>query len=147
MRKILFFLPVLVLSAGLFSGCANAEKKFSRGLNNTFEIVRVGEVRRSIEQTALNDGPDAGFSFGFVRGLNRTLARTGIGIYEMISAPFPPYDPVATDYLSVKPAYPDNSVPNLFEDSLFATDANIGFSGGDVAPMIPGSRFRIFDGP
>ena len=147
MRKTLLFLPAIVLSAGLFTGCANAEKKFSRGLNNTWEIVRAGELRRSIEQTALNDGSDAGFSSGFIRGLNRTLARTGIGIYEMVSAPFPPYDPVATNYLTPHPVYPDNSVPNLMEDSLFATDANIGFAGGDVAPMIPGSRFRIFDAP
>jgi hypothetical protein len=28
---------------------------------------------------------------------------------------------------------------------MFATDTNLGFSGGDVAPFIPGSRFRIFD--
>jgi len=24
-------------------------------------------------------------------------------------------------------------------------DTALGFSGGDLAPMIPGSRFRIFD--
>jgi hypothetical protein len=30
-------------------------------------------------------------------------------------------------------------------DSLFATDTAIGYSGGDVAPFIPGSRFRIFE--
>jgi hypothetical protein len=28
---------------------------------------------------------------------------------------------------------------------VFETDINLGFSGGDVAPIIPGSRFRIFD--
>jgi len=98
-----------------------------------------------MEQTALFDSPDTAYGVGFVRGLNRTLARTGVGIYEMVTAPIPPYGPVWTDYLTPAPVYPDNYVPTLKEDSMFATDANLGFSGGDVAPMIPGSRFRIFD--
>src|SRR6266568_905118 len=74
----------------------------------------------------------------FGRGLNRSLARTGIGIYEVVTAPFPPYDPVCTDYLAPGPVYPDNYSPTLKEDSMFATDANLGFSGGDVMPMMPG---------
>jgi len=147
MRKTFFILPSLLLVAGLFSGCADAEKKFGRGLNNSWEIVRGGEFRRSVEQTSLRDGMDAGLSMGFVRGLNRTFARTGIGLYEMITAPFPPYGPVATDYLSPNPVFPDNYTPGIMEDSMFATDSNAGFSGGDVAPMIPGSRFHIFDSP
>jgi hypothetical protein len=28
---------------------------------------------------------------------------------------------------------------------VFDTDTYMGFSGGDVAPFIPGSRFRVFD--
>jgi putative exosortase-associated protein (TIGR04073 family) len=147
MRKTLFILPSLLLVTGLFSGCANAEKKFSRGLNNSWEIVRGGEFRRSVEQVSLNDGMDAGFSAGFVRGLNRTFARTGLGFYEMITAPFPPYEWIASDYLPPGPAFPDNYVPGVMEDSMFATDSSVGFSGGDVAPMIPGSRFRVFDAP
>jgi putative exosortase-associated protein (TIGR04073 family) len=131
----------------LACGCANVENKFGRGMSNAFEPVRLGEMRRSIEQTALFDGPDAGYSTGFIKGLNRTLARTGIGIYEMVTAPFPPYDPVFTSYLSPGPVYPDSYTPGIKEGSTFATDANLGFSGGDVAPLIPGSKFRIFDTP
>ena len=80
-----------------------------------------------------------------MRGINCTLARTGVGIYEVVTAPFPPYDPVWTGYLSPNPVYPDSYTPNLVEDSTFATDTNLGFSGGDVMPFLPGSRFRIFD--
>jgi putative exosortase-associated protein (TIGR04073 family) len=112
---------------------------------NTFEVVRGGEFRRTVEQTTLWDGPDTGATMGFVRGFNRTMARTGIGIYEVVTAPFPPYDPVFTDFLAPGPVYPDNYTPRALEDSMFATDTNLGFSGGDVAPFIPGSRFRIFD--
>jgi putative exosortase-associated protein (TIGR04073 family) len=144
MRKSICVLFAAVAVAAL-SGCANTEQKFGRGMANSFEIVRGGEFRHTMEQTALFDGPDVAYSTGFVRGLNRTFARTGIGIYEMITAPFPPYDPIATDYLSPGVVYPDNYSPRIIADSMFDTDSSVGFSGGDVAPMIPGSRFSIFD--
>lgn len=143
MRNIISLLVVLTLAA-LVSGCANVERKFGRGLSNTFEIVRMGELRRTMEQTALFDSPDAAYTTGFIRGLNRTLARTGLGVYEMATAPIPPYHPIFTDYLSPEPVYPDNYTPGLLADSTFATDTYMGFSGGDIAPLIPGSRFRIF---
>lgn len=129
----------------MVTGCARTERKLGRGMANTMEIVRMGEMRRTVEQTTLWEGPDTGYTTGFVRGLNRSLARTGIGIYEIITFPFPPFDPVATDYLSPGPVYPDNYRPGVLEDSLYATDTNLGFSGGDIIPIIPGSRFRIFD--
>ena len=63
----------------------------------------------------------------------------------MFTAPFPPYDPVFTDYLTVDPIYPDSYKPHLLADPTFGPDTALGFSGGDVAPIFPGSRFRIFD--
>ena len=145
MRNILPFFATLVIAGVLSSGCANTEKKLGRGMSNMTEFARLGEMRRSIEQTALFDGPGAHYATGFVRGLSKTFARTGVGVYEVVTAPFPPYDPVFTDYLSPNPAHPDNYQPGLIQDSLFATDTNMGFSGGDVAPYIPGSRFKIFN--
>ncbi len=144
MRKSIFLLSAFLV-AGFLTGCANTERKLGRGISNTLEIVRGGEFRRSMEQTALFDGPDVGYTKGFVRGLNRTFARTGVGLYEVVTAPIPPYDPVCTDYLSPNVVYPDSYTPGILEDSLYATDTNLGFSGGDVVPLIPGSRFRIFD--
>jgi hypothetical protein len=47
--------------------------------------------------------------------------------------------------LAPSPVYPDNYTPDLVEDSTIATDTNLGFSGGDVMPFLPGSRFRVFD--
>src|SRR5439155_8357846 len=69
-----------VAAAVVFTGCAGPENKFGRGLNNLSEIVRGGEMRRSIEQTGLWDGPSQAASFGFARGFTRTMARTGIGL-------------------------------------------------------------------
>jgi putative exosortase-associated protein (TIGR04073 family) len=112
---------------------------------NTFEIVRGGEFRRTEEQTAIFQGHDSAATTGFFRGVNRTLARTGIGVYEVVTAPLPPYGPVFTDHFAPGPVYPDNYTPGVLDDSMFATDTESGFSGGDVLPMIPGSRFRIFD--
>lgn len=145
MRKTFSLLAVLAILATLGTGCANTEKKLGRGMRNTFEIVRMGELRRTAEQTAISYGPETAYTTGFIRGLNRTLARTGVGLYEIVTCPIPPYDPVCTDYLSPEPVYPDNYKPTLVEDSTFANDTNLGFSGGDVIPFVPGSRFRIFD--
>ena len=138
-------LAAVAIVGALASGCANTEKKLGRGMSNMTECIRLGEMRRSIEQTALFEQPGGHYATGFVRGLNRTLARTGVGVYEIVTCPFPPYGPVFTDYLSPNPAYPDNYRPDLIEDSLFATDVNMGFSGGDIAPYVPGSRFKIFN--
>ncbi|HLP75336.1 MAG TPA: exosortase system-associated protein, TIGR04073 family [Candidatus Paceibacterota bacterium] len=145
MRKTFSLLTLAVAVGVLASGCANVERKLGRGLSNSFEIVRGGEFRRTMEQTALFDSPDEAYSTGFVRGIGRTLSRTGIGIYEVVTAPIPPYDPLFTNTYAPNPVYPDNYTPGLVEDSLFATDTYIGYSGGDVIPFVPGSRFRVFD--
>jgi putative exosortase-associated protein (TIGR04073 family) len=145
MKKNLSLLGAVLLTGLLAGGCAGPEKKLGRGLNNAYELVRAGEMRRSVEQTALFDSPDKAYTTGVVRGFNRTMARAGLGLYEIVTFPIPSYDPVATRYLKPSPVYPDSYKPRLTASSLFATDTAIGFSGGDVAPWFPGSRFRIFD--
>ena len=75
-------------------GCAGPEQKLGRGISNTAEIVRGGEFSRSMEQHEYFGGPDNGFSIGFVDGVNHTFARTGLGLYEIVTSPIPPYGPV-----------------------------------------------------
>jgi putative exosortase-associated protein (TIGR04073 family) len=145
MRKTLPLLFVLGIAGVFASGCANVESKFGRGMANTFEIVRGGEFRRSVEQTALFESSDTAYSTGFVHGVDRSLARTGIGIYEMVTAPFPPYHPIFTDHFAPGPVYPDNYNPGLMADSMFSTDTYLGYGGGDVLPLVPGSRFQVFE--
>jgi putative exosortase-associated protein (TIGR04073 family) len=145
MRKIAILFGSLSLLALVGAGCAGPEQKLGRGLSNMTEFTRLGEFDRSIEQASTFGGTDVGFSTGFVTGIDRTLARTGVGIYEVVTAPLPPYGPVWTDYLSPKPQYPDAYHPRKWSDSIFDTDRMIGFSGGDVAPWFPGSNFRVFD--
>jgi len=138
------FLTVVVLAALLTSGCAGPERKLGRGMGNLYEVVRMGEMRRSIEQTAVLDSPDAGYTVGAVRGFDRSIARTGLGVVEIVTFPFPPYDPMFTSYLKPQPVYPESYKPGLVSDSIFDTDTYTGFSGGDIAPLIPGSRFSVF---
>jgi len=148
------FLALVALVALFTSGCSgdkvqrgmyNSEEKFGRGMRNTWEIVRMGEMRRSIEQTAVFESPELGYTTGFMRGLNRSIVRTGVGVYEVVTAPFPPYHPVLTRYIAPEPTGPESYKAERVSTELFDTDTYMGFSGGDVAPFIPGSRFRIFD--
>ncbi len=61
-----------------------------RGIGNMTEIVRGNEMQRSIEQAGIFEGPDTGMATGIVRGINHTLARTGVGIYEVVTSRFRP---------------------------------------------------------
>ena len=143
MRKIIF--PLVAVAAALFAaGCTGPEQKLGRGLSNTFEIVRWGEMRQSIEQNAVLGRPGDGY-YGLIHGFDRSLQRTGLGIYEVVTFPLPAYSPVATSSFSPAPVFPESYKPGHISDPLFDTDTYTGFSGGDVAPFVPGSRFQIFE--
>jgi len=145
-KKPSFFLS-LIGAVALVAGCAGPEQKLGRGMVNVMEFVRGGELRRSMEQTAIFGSPSQTFTTGFIHGLDRTAARTGAGIYEIATFPIPNYRPgdYGPIYRPTDPVYPDSYKPSWLADTMFAPDTNLGFSGGDIAPFIPGSRFRIFD--
>jgi putative exosortase-associated protein (TIGR04073 family) len=144
MRKMIF--PLVAVCAALFAaGCQGPEQKLGRGVSNSWDIVRLGEMRRTIEQTAVLGSPSEGYTYGVIRGFDRSVERTGLGLYEMVTFPIPPYHPIATQYFSVDPVYPESYKPGLISNPLFDTDTYTGFSGGDIAPFIPGSRFKVFD--
>lgn len=145
MFKQLTFLGAALVIAVFATGCAGPSKKLGRGINNFLEPVRLAEWQRSVEQAALYDAPQNNRPTAMVNGFNRTMARAGLGIYEIVTFPIPSYDPIWTDYLAPNPQYPDSYKPGLPDSPLFRTDSSLGFSGGEVAPMIPGSRFRVFD--
>ena len=164
--RIPFSLLALSLALTLFSaGCAGPEKKLGRGLNNVTEFARLGEMRRSMEQTALWDSPSEVYTTGVIRGFNRSLARTLLGVYEIATFPFPSYEPLFTPKypmypditvrnkmypwgglaLTEHPVYPDSFHPDMMSNQIFSTDTNLGFSGYQVLPLVPGNRFHIFD--
>jgi putative exosortase-associated protein (TIGR04073 family) len=142
MRNSNLILASLALVAALGAGCANTENKLGRGISNTFEVSRMGEFENSFESESLTGG---GVATGLVKGFNKTVARTGVGIYEIVSAPFPPYHPVCTNYLSPVPAHPGSYERGHVSDITFDVDSETGFSGGEVLPLFPGSRFSVFE--
>ncbi len=140
--RISFSLLVIAAAGLLATGCAGPEKKLGRGINNVTEITRMGEIRKSMEQTALWENRESTYTTGFIRGLNKTVARTVVGAFEIVTFPIPSYEP----YLKPEhPVFPHSYRPGLLADPTFGPDVALGFSGGDVAPFLPGSRFRIFD--
>lgn len=145
MRNTFFLLGAAGLAALLCVGCAGPEAKLGRGMANASEIFRMNEMHRSVEQDGLFYGPVDGVATGVVQGVDKTLARTGVGIYEVLTYPFPPYHPVWTSYLTPSPSFPDAYAPRLWDEPVFNTDMSLGFSGGAIAPWFPGSRFTVFD--
>ncbi len=149
MRNVISLLALTALAALFTSGCEGPEQKLGRGVSNTFEITRMGDMRRSVEQTAVFESPSAGYTTGAVKGFAQTMTRTGVGIFEIITFPIPMpgsgYGPLFPHYLPPGPVYPDSYKPGLISGSTFDTDTYSGFSGGDIAPFIPGSRFKVFD--
>jgi putative exosortase-associated protein (TIGR04073 family) len=151
-NKVFHFLSLIAVS-GLIAGCAGPTEKFSRGLNNTMEFARLGELRRSMEQASIFDtAGHGGVTDGVFTGINRSFARTGAGLYEVLTFPIPngsygDYRPVYHPRWAPTGdlVYPDSYKPDWLADPILSPDTSLGFAGGDIAPWIPGSRFRVFD--
>jgi putative exosortase-associated protein (TIGR04073 family) len=145
MRKALSLLALSAVIAAITSGCAGTEEKMGRGIRNVTEPVRMGDMRQSVQQESIWYGPNDGLTVGVIRGFDRTLERTGLGAVEIITAPFPPYHPIFTQYIPAEPVYPDGNVPGLPDDPTFQTDYHMGFSSGNEAFFMPGNRFDVFN--
>ncbi len=145
MRNGITFLAAVALAAVFNTGCAGPEAKLGHGMGNTFEVARLGEMRRTVEQTAIFDSPGQAYTTGMIRGFDRSMGRTAMGVYEVATFPFPPYHPVLTGTFRPDPVFPESYKPGLISEGLFDTDTYMGYSGGDVAPWLIGSRFKVFD--
>ena len=146
LKKSSVLLPLIAMAA-VAAGCAGPESKLGRGITNLTEFTRGGEIDRAVEQRAVFGDPDGALTTGFIHGFNRSLERTFVGAYEVLTFPIPNRTP--GDYGPVmrptEPVYPDSYKPNWIADTILAPDANLGFSGGDILPLVPGNRFRVFD--
>jgi hypothetical protein len=128
MRNLVPFLGAITLVGILAGGCTSAQTKLGRGVKDSMEFARLGEIQRSMEQTALFETPGHHYAEGFIKGFCKSVA-------------------VWTSYVNPSDWYlhPDSYKPGLIADSMFSTDVNLGFSGGDFAPWSPGSSFKVFD--
>ncbi|MSU34192.1 MAG: exosortase system-associated protein, TIGR04073 family [Pedosphaera sp.] len=134
----------LSLLAGLvvsLTGCVEAERKLGRGFNNMTEFTRLGELSRSVEQHTLASGPAVGRTTGFVNGMNRSIGRTVVGAFEVLTFPIP-----SRPYFKMDgPVYPDSYKPGVGDGPLMNTDHSLSFSGGETGSIFPGSRFKVFE--
>lgn len=62
-------------------------RKLGRGLGNV--AFGVSEIPDSIFGVNYSEGNSAAWSYGLVRGVGRTFARLGYGLYEMATFPVP----------------------------------------------------------
>ncbi len=62
-------------------------RKFSRGVSNMF--MGATEIPHQIAYINDREGNAAAASYGVVRGIRRTVARFGIGLYEFLFWPIP----------------------------------------------------------
>ena len=62
-------------------------RKLGRGIGNI--AFGATEILDSMASVNYSEGNSAAFSYGLVRGVGRTLARLGYGIYEVVLFPFP----------------------------------------------------------
>jgi putative exosortase-associated protein (TIGR04073 family) len=75
-------------------------RKLGRGLGNI--LYGSTEIIESMSDVNYADGNNAAFSYGLVRGLGRTFARIGYGLFEVVTFPFP------TQHGTYQPPYNNN---------------------------------------
>jgi len=75
-------------------------RKLGRGLGNV--LYGSTEIFESMSDVNYSEGNSAAFSYGLVRGIGRTLARLGYGVFETVTFPFP------TNHGTYKPPYRNN---------------------------------------
>ena len=75
-------------------------RKLGRGLGNI--LYGPTELIDSMSDVNASEGNSAAFSYGLVRGLGRSFARLGYGVFETLTFPFP------TNHGTYKPPYGNN---------------------------------------
>ncbi len=81
---------IIVVLIGLAATVCFAQDPFTklgRGIANT--LTGWIELPKNIYTTSVEDNPLAGVTLGLAKGAGMTLVRTGAGIYEIATFPFP----------------------------------------------------------
>ena len=78
---------VLVLTVATVCFAQDPFTKLGRGVANT--LTGWVELPKNIYKTSVEDNALAGLTLGLARGAGMTIVRTGAGIYEIATFPFP----------------------------------------------------------
>jgi putative exosortase-associated protein (TIGR04073 family) len=84
---IIAIVMVMVLALATVSYAQDPAKKLGRGLANI--LTGWIELPKNICDTSVEDNPLAGLTIGLAKGIGMTIVRTGAGIYEVVTFPFP----------------------------------------------------------
>lgn len=84
---IIAIVMVMVLAVATVSYAQDPAKKLGRGLANI--LTGWIELPKNIYDTSVEDNPLAGLTIGLAKGVGMTIVRTGAGIYEVVTFPFP----------------------------------------------------------
>jgi putative exosortase-associated protein (TIGR04073 family) len=95
--KILVVLLVVVAMMGMATQCfaQDPAKKLGRGLANI--LTGWVELPKNIYETSVEENVLSGLTMGLAKGIGMTIVRTGAGVYETVTFPFPipeDYQPV-----------------------------------------------------
>lgn len=87
-RVLLIIIGVLIiLNMASPSFAQDPAKKLGRGLVNI--LTGWVELPKNIYETSVESNPLAGITIGLAKGLGMTVVRTGAGIYDTVTFPFP----------------------------------------------------------
>ena len=95
---VIFSLCMCLITNNAFA--SSPEHKLLRGLANI--LTGWVEIPKNIYDTAIEDNIFSALTLGLVRGIGMAIIRTGAGIYEIVTFPFP----VPEDYAPImEPEY------------------------------------------
>ncbi len=78
---------LMILNIATSSYAQDMGKKLYRGLANI--ITGWIELPKNIYDTSVEDNPLSGLTIGLAKGVGMTIVRTGAGVYETVTFPFP----------------------------------------------------------
>jgi len=84
---IIALVMLMVLAVASSSYAQDPAKKLGRGLANI--LTGWIELPKNIYDVSVEENPLAGLTIGLAKGIGMTIVRTGAGIYEVVTFPFP----------------------------------------------------------
>ena len=84
---IIALVVIMVLAVASTSYAQDPAKKLGRGLANI--LTGWIELPKNIYDVSVEENPLAGLTIGLAKGIGMTIVRTGAGIYEVVTFPFP----------------------------------------------------------
>ncbi|MDD3088691.1 MAG: exosortase system-associated protein, TIGR04073 family [Candidatus Omnitrophica bacterium] len=87
--KVMFVCCVVVAMIGMATQAyaQDPAKKLGRGLANV--VTGWVELPKNIYETSVEENVLSGLTMGLAKGVGMTIVRTGAGVYETVTFPFP----------------------------------------------------------